>query len=990
MKLKNLKIETLLKVGFFTILVLILALGGLSWIQADKLEQQTIELYEHPFTVANSLGKLKSDVLDMQLKINELNSSKNKETISDIHQKLEVLKANAFKQFDVIYSRYKGKHTDVDKAYDHFVKWNTICDETLTLFREGKTEEARNSTESEGIGGQSVALLFKDIKILEDFAQNYSNHLFLESSRVKDQLNIQLIYWVTAILFAILMLFIGLFRSIHNPLVELNSALKLFTNGNLDARSKLSSNNEFGILSDSFNELADTVQEVRELNGKAIKLDQLMLSEEEAHRFCHKLLSALLKDTWSQMGAVYLLNEDETKFEYFECIGMIGAACKPFSAIKYEGEFGQALATRKMQHITNIPDDSRFTFATVTGAFMPREIITIPVLTGNEVMAVITLVKVKKYSENSLKLLNMIQGTLNARMGGILANRKILAFSQKLEYQNLELESQKNELSAQTNELVEQNIELEMQKKQLDESNKLKTSFLSNMSHELRTPLNSVIALSGVLNRRLSGKVPDEEYSYLEVIERNGKNLLLLINDILDLSRIEAGREEINISTFNVQHLIGEIVEMIDPQAKQKDITLRHLSNNDLPDIKCDYDKLRHILQNIIGNAVKFTEEGYVEITTYQLGKDFCIKVTDTGIGIQEESVTAIFEEFRQADGSNSRKYGGTGLGLTIAKKYAEILGGRIDVKSTYGEGSQFVLFLPIIFESNQLNEDSDQDVFLSSKYIIGKNIEEMNKSDKTILIVEDTDAVVIQMKDILESLGYNLMVANNGSDALELISQKIPDGMILDLMMPGVDGFDVLKQIREEKKTENIPVIILTAKYVTKNELSFLKSNNIHQLIQKGDINKEQLLKAVASMVYVENEDKNQLKERPVPVLGKPVVLVVEDNSDNMLTIKALLSGRCEVIEAEDGKMGIEKTYRYHPDLILMDIALPGINGIEVLNELRKDSELNHTPIIAVSASAMKGDQEKLMSYGFDGYISKPIDDKQFFKIIEEWIGKI
>jgi len=988
MKLKNLKIETLLKVGFFTILALIVALGCLSWIQANKLEQQTIELYEHPFTVKNALGKLKSDVLEMQLTFNELHSTKNKENSSVIHQKLEVLKANAFKQFEVIYSRYRGKHSDVDNVYDHFVKWNTICDETLILFREGKTDEAKSQFESEGLGSKSVALFFSDIQIIEDYAQNYSNRLFQESSKVKEHLNIQLIYWVSAIFFAILMLFIGILRSIHKPLVELNSALTLFTNGDLDARSKLTSNNEFGILSNSFNKLADTVQNVRELNEKAIKLDQLMLSEEESHRFCHKLLSALLQDTWSQMGAVYFLNEDETIFEYFECIGMIGAACKSFSATKYEGEFGQALVTREMQHITKIPVDSIFTFATVTGIFKPREIITIPVLTGNKVVAVITLVNIKTFSKSSLKLLHLIQGTLNARMGGILANRKILAFSQKLEYQNLELESQKNELSAQTNELVEQNIELEMQKKQLDESNKLKTAFLSNMSHELRTPLNSVIALSGVLNRRLSGIIPDEEYSYLEVIERNGKNLLLLINDILDLSRIEAGKEDITISTFNVQHLIGDIVEMIDPQAKQKDIILRHLPNKDLPEIKCDYDKLRHILQNIVGNAVKFTEVGFVEITTTQVGKDYCILVTDTGIGIPKDSVTAIFEEFRQADGSNSRKYGGTGLGLAIAKKYAEILGGRIDVKSTYGEGSQFKLFLPMIFDSKLVDADYEMDVFLSNKSIIGKTIEEMNKSDKTILIVEDTDAVVIQMKDILESQGYNLMVANNGSDALELISKKIPDGMILDLMMPGVDGFDVLKQIREEKKTENIPVIILTAKYVTKKELSFLTSNNIHQLIQKGDINKDQLLKAVSSMVCVENEGKNQLKERSVRTLGKPVVLVVEDNSDNMLTIKALLAGKCEVIEAEDGKIGIEKTYKFHPDLILMDIALPGINGIEALNELRKDTELNNTPIIAVSASAMKGDREKLMSYGFDGYISKPIDDKEFFKMIEEWIG--
>jgi CheY-like chemotaxis protein len=211
---------------------------------------------------------------------------------------------------------------------------------------------------------------------------------------------------------------------------------------------------------------------------------------------------------------------------------------------------------------------------------------------------------------------------------------------------------------------------------------------------------------------------------------------------------------------------------------------------------------------------------------------------------------------------------------------------------------------------------------------------------------------------------------------------------VILDLMMPEVDGFEVLRCIREKTIYKNLPVIILTAKYVTKEELSFLKNNNIHQLIQKGDINKNQLLKAVASMVYNATDEKEQAKACPAPIVGTPIILVVEDNPDNMLTIKALLSEKYKVIEAEDGKTGIEKACQYHPNLILMDIALPGINGIEALKEIRKDDNLRHLPVIAVSASAMKGDRESLMSYGFDGYISKPIDDKQFSKIIDEWIG--
>ena len=525
-----------------------------------------------------------------------------------------------------------------------------------------------------------------------------------------------------------------------------------------------------------------------------------------------------------------------------------------------------------------------------------------------------------------------------------------------------------------------------MQKKQLDESNRLKTVFLSNMSHELRTPLNSVIALSGVLNRRLAGKVAEEEYSYLDVIERNGKQLLMLINDILDLSRIEAGRENVEINRFNVRELINEVVELIDPQANQKSISLRNLSENDLTPVKSDYVKCRHILQNLVANAVKFTEEGGVEITAEEIGQSVRIMVSDTGIGIDREHITHIFDEFRQADGSNSRKYGGTGLGLAIAKKYAEMLGGSIDVESIRGKGSKFTLNLPLQYSSIQENIENYVAQMKPEK---SSFVGEVNASGKTILLVEDTEAIIIQMKDMLVQQGYNIMVARNGNEALQQIEHQIPDAMILDLMMPEVDGFEVLKRIRSQEKTDHLPVIILTAKYVTKEELAFLKHNSIHQLIQKGDINKDQLLAAVARMLFPETVQVASpvVKPKRIPVSGTPLVLIVEDNPDNMITIKALLDGKCRVIQAEDGLTGVELAIKHQPHLILMDIALPGMNGIEALKEIRKEGTLELVPIIAVSASAMKGDREDFIALGFDDYVSKPIDNRAFQKMLTEYL---
>jgi CheY-like chemotaxis protein len=360
--------------------------------------------------------------------------------------------------------------------------------------------------------------------------------------------------------------------------------------------------------------------------------------------------------------------------------------------------------------------------------------------------------------------------------------------------------------------------------------------------------------------------------------------------------------------------------------------------------------------------------------------------VSDTGIGIDQVQIPHIFDEFRQADGSNSRKYGGTGLGLAIAKKYAEMLGGSIDVESTPGKGSKFMLNLPLQYTSIQENIENYTDQLKAARSgIVG----EINTTGKTILVVEDTEAVIIQMKDILLQQGYNIMMARNGNEALAKIEHQIPDAMILDLMMPEVDGFEVLKRIRNEEKTEQLPVIILTAKYVTKDELAFLKHNGIHQLIQKGDINKEQLLDAIGRMMFPEAIERNRPKIKPVriQVTGIPMVLVVEDNPDNMITIKALLEGKCRIIEAEDGLTGVELAKKYQPHLILMDIALPGMNGIEALNEIRKEPAIEFVPVIAVSASAMKGDREDFIALGFDDYVSKPIDNRAFQKILTEYL---
>ena len=977
MKLNDLKISTQLRLGLGAIFGLLLLLAIAAWVQTDMLWAQTKGLYEHPFTVRRALGKLEVITTDIPRHVRDLFLAKNEQETTTALQGIRLNMLDAERHFDVLYARYLGPREDITALHDEFVKWNVQRDETIALLRTGKTAEAEAQIRPGAALHKQVEVVSQRLRTIDDFAKNKGDEFYNTALAEKKTLNLQLASIAAAILALSLIIAWQLLSRIRAPLKELTSVAEKFRQGQLAARSRNTSANEFGALSAAFNDMAEAIQTQMQISENAAALADVMLREDEAQAFCHELLKSLLQHTGSQIGAVYFLNDTKTTYELFDAIGLGAGGRQAFSATEREGEFGAALASRTIQRITDIPTDTRFNFAAVSGEFSPREILTIPILSDHTVAAVISLASIHAYAPPSLRLINDIWSVLTARVNGVLAFRKLKDLAHRLEHQNRELDEQKRELSAQTGELTEQNTELEMQKRQLDEANRLKSAFLSNMSHELRTPLNSVIALSGVLSRRLASAIPAEEFAYLEIIERNGKNLLLLINDLLDLSRIEAGFEEISATHFAVREVVDEVVAMLEPLALEKQITLLSQFPDHLPALTSDPLKCRHILQNLVGNAVKFTEQGQVTITASTTEQEIQIVVADTGIGIAAEHLPYIFDEFRQADDSTSRKYGGTGLGLAIAKKYARMLGGGISVESALGKGSTFTLRLPLTLEPTN-NAQAE---------LKTPGAPVPSGQGQKILVVEDSEPAIIQLTDILSRQGYQALVARNGKEALEQIEHTLPDAMILDLMMPEVDGFQVLKATREVPRTARLPVLILTAKHVSKEELSFLKGNNVHQLIQKGDINKDGLLAAVARMVAPTQEkpapqpSPRQRHARP----DTPVILIVEDNPDSRRAACALLSDDYQIIEADNGQAGIAQARACHPDIILMDIAMPIMDGIQALQEIRRDETLRHIPVVAVTASAMRGDQETILAHGFDGYLSKPIDATLLKKILFE-----
>lgn len=980
MKLRDTKIGNQLILAFIAIFVFVSSIGILSAFQANQIQNNVETLYQHPLIVRRALSELKISIVNMQLHQQDLAHATDEKASQKLLDQIKLYEIDVTYNIDLLDEYYLGSLTDVLAVKQSYELWKSLFDNDTQLILDGDSETFIQHILADGKTETKLVAVHSAIQVVDDFALAKSESLYQLSIKTNNDLNTQLLITIIGIFILLALISVNLTRNIKRPIQTINDSVLKFHNGDLSSRIQYDKHNEFGLITESINKMADKVQMTRIVNDKINRISNVMLSEEDLNQFLKKTLDLLMRDTNAQIAAVYTYNSTTRIFDHLISIGGTQAIKQSFNADEFEGELGQAFLNREINIIKHISDETRFVYKTSEGNIVPHQIMTIPVIADQALIAVISLSTLNDFDALAITFVESIMLTMGMRIEGLLATQEIRRVKDNLEVANHELKENKKELSAQTIELIQQNTELEMQKNQLDEASKLKTSFLSNMSHELRTPLNSVIALSGILNRRLKDKVSPDEVEYLEIIERNGKNLLDLINDILDISRIEAGREEVTIDHFDMNIMVEELVDMIKPQADVKNIDLSFISDQIDLRIHSDIKKIQHILQNIIGNAVKFTEQGSVKVSCKARQNHIEVSVTDTGIGISEVSIPHIFDEFRQADGSTSRRYGGAGLGLAIAKKYTELLKGSISVKSELNVGSIFTVSLPIQFDDTA-KTDPQEVMFFNHEP--KKNLSIHGLTNKTILLVDDNETALIQIRDLLSDTGIHVLTANNAQEAFMIIDNGIPDAMVLDLMMPDIDGFKMLEILRNAEQTAHIPVLVLTAKHLTKADLSSLKRSNVHELILKGSIQKENLQNAIESMF----KDTQTTKKPPLNHQDeiKPLILIVEDNPDSMTTTKALLGDHYKILEAVNGKEAILMAKASIPHLILMDIALPDINGIDAFKKIRTMRDLDNTPIIALTASAMEQERESILLHGFDAFIAKPINAQEFFKVIDE-----
>lgn len=615
----------------------------------------------------------------------------------------------------------------------------------------------------------------------------------------------------------------------------------------------------------------------------------------------------------------------------------------------------------------------------------------------------------------------------------------------------------------------------EERSREIEAAARLKSEFLANFSHEIRTPLNGIIGYCDLLSREEGSRLTPHGRRDLNVIKVNARTLLSLINDILDLSKIEAGRIDVIQEQVDLEAIVDECAATARERLKGKEVELTITITDPAKTLLTDGLKIRQILLNLLTNAAKFIETGEIVVNAVDDGNTLILSVEDTGVGIPADQLPFIFEKFRQVDGSTTRKIGGTGLGLAIVRELSKLLGGSVDVRSTLGKGTCFTVTLPGVIEQGKSSsrvraaavrpvevqadvsgasvllvdddpmtqqliqhhlKDAGIDVLiagdgvqalqmardhrpsamildihlprldgwqvlseikshpaLSSMPVVILSVEEhrargyslgacdylvkpvepdeivgvirraINPSSGEILIVDDDAHTRELLSRHLRHAGFSTSEAATGEEALMRARVSQPALVVLDLIMPIMNGFEVLRELRLSRP--DLPIVVLTGRVLEPHEHAVLR-DGLTQIITKGGDAIDGLVREARRVI---------LARRALDRRSKPRVLYLEDSAQNRDIVRRYLDGLYEVIEAEDGEHGLERARRDEPDLILMDLSLPRVDGWEATRRLKADERLAPIPVIALTAHAGRDEQERARQAGCCEYLTKPVE---------------
>ncbi|MFK5856489.1 MAG: response regulator [Bacteroidota bacterium] len=702
-----------------------------------------------------------------------------------------------------------------------------------------------------------------------------------------------------------------------------------------------------------------------------------------------------------------------------------------------DGFIGQAYIEKKPLIISGNTDDNLPMFDIGVDEHRLKHFVVIPFINDNKVIGVMELGMISKLSDNKLKFLEIASNNIALSIITLQSHIKVLELLEQTQEQAKELEVQQEELRQANEELQEQtdalkvseetlqtqkeelkvtneeleersraleiqrdaiktkNTELEIARKDIENkakdlelASKYKSEFLANMSHELRTPLNSIIVLSQLMAENKKGHLDDKEKQFSTTINSSGNDLLNLINDILDLSKVESGKIELNIEKLYFDDFGAFVESSFEEVMKEKELKLTIKIDKDVPEsILTDVQRVQQIVKNLFSNAIKFTTNGEISMliskpkdnTKYgnknlKAGNTIAISIKDTGIGIANEKKEVIFEAFKQADGTTSRKYGGTGLGLSISKNFSQLLGGEMQLQSKEGQGSIFTLLLPYelkiyVDEEQTLDEyiaNDKGDTYIETKsetsaitskdsktvIQVNKNIVDdvntISKNDRVVLIIEDDYNFASVLLNLAHEHKFKAIIALDGESGLHMADYHIPRAIILDVGLPGINGYEVMKRLKQNHKTRHIPVHFISA---NDTDIKAFKMGAIGYLTKP-----------------VEKEQIDNVFDKIEAIISKPIkkLIIVEDEAIMRKSIINLMkSDNIIITDVETGKEAFDKVSKEEFDCMILDLGLEDMTGFELLDLLKKNKVASNLPIVIYTGRDLTHEEnDKLRSY--------------------------
>jgi len=726
------------------------------------------------------------------------------------------------------------------------------------------------------------------------------------------------------------------------------------------------------------------------------KLNERLMGNQDVGELSSNVIALLAAYVDAGLGAMYLYQEDGNSLVLSGRYAFTAPGEMKETFSLGEGLVGQAARELRQISVSDVNDAQLRISSSVLNA-KPRHLLITPFAFEGKVLGVIELGRLKPFTETEMEFIGSSMETIAIAVNSAMARKKIQELLERTQVQSEELQAQQEELKQMNEELEEQaqnlkqqqeelqmtNEELEEQtqalemknreveaasadiaqkSRQLELSSKYKSEFLANMSHELRTPLNSLLILSKDLADNSGKNLTKDQVESAEIIHKSGQDLLVLINDVLDLSKVEAGKMGVHAEKIRLNDLVHELLRDFRRQADQKGLELRATFGKDAPEyIRTDPQRLNQILRNLISNAVKFTDKGSVEVSVNKHTDNLLsISVIDSGIGIEEEKQAIIFEAFQQADGGTSRKYGGTGLGLSISRELARLLGGEIKLSSKANSGSTFSLILPVEIEAAQGGtgytapppEPPKRPAERRSLFLDYPALEDdranLAKGDKIVLVVEDDLKFAgILMKQARDK-GFKCLSAATGEDGLALAAKYTPHAIILDIDLPGISGRTVLTELKADPSLRHIPVHIVS---VNERSIETIKEGAVEYLMKP--VNKKDIDDALNRIEQFVNRQMKNL-------------LIVEDDRNSRAAIRKLIgNGDVKCFEAGTAEEALSIFREKHIDCIVLDIGLPDMSGFELIHELEKMRTHSLPPIIIYTGKELSREEnEELQKY--------------------------